>query len=206
LQQLPEAHVDEVWHIAPGPPQVLFGPQVTRLPPSTTPQHSSHAPWVEQGAPSGRQHWFWSSWPIGPHATAPSQPSVHCSALVQFSCRAGQTQAPQVPSQASQAPTQAPPLQVAADAHTRQASPPLPHAPLAPPPLHVVPSQQPAQLWASQTHVPLAHRWPVAHELQTSPLLPQAPLVPPPLHVVPSQQPAQLSPSQGTTWDVQVPS
>ena len=65
-----------------------------------------------------------------------------------------------------------------------------------PPARHVVPSQQPAQLWPSQTHVPLAHRWPVAHETQTPPPPPHAPSVSPAWQVVPSQQPAGQAPEQ----------
>ena len=86
----------------------------------------------------------------------------------------------------------APSLQVSYDAHTWQISPLLPQALLLPPPRHVVPSQQPGQLWASQTHVSPSQRWPLAHEVQAPPPLPHVPSASPALHVVPSQQPAQL--------------
>ena len=71
----------------PGPPQVLFGAQKTREPPSTIPQHSSNSPGVEQAPPSGRQHWSSLALPIGAHPTVP--PSwQHCSASVQSAFRA----------------------------------------------------------------------------------------------------------------------
>ena len=65
-------------HIAPVPPHLLSGQQ------KAAPQYSCHALGVEQPAPSGRQHWFWSRLPIGPHATSPSQLGVQSPALVQF--------------------------------------------------------------------------------------------------------------------------